>query len=536
MTFPSITRREFVRLSAGTVAAGALLEPLAQAAGRKTSSAIKAANLPFSIAVTEEKIDKLPEYMSEHNPNYMDFPYCPVMIDVEYWVMYKNGYNSPVYRYKGTNIENAVRQQDGVAALPKGAYILSGVWYNEAEKKLYAPLHYEVEHYLKIVFREIHLATSTDKGMTWKYEGPLLTTLDPKGPPRKRSDSSGPNFDGGDGDHMLYVDQRGGYFYIFTSHYVQTKDVFRAPAFLRHRVARCAIADKMAPGKWQKFYNGAWSEPGVAGKASYINGYCVTYNSYLGKYLSFNGLSGVSICDDLSKQEWSPSIHLGDYWGSNDVWGYWVTDNARRDVDHSGKSLFAYIFWMKMPGRRFRISLGQGETGPEHGFTLPAVCMMAPNGSTMDPGQLYGYNAFPESSDPIEARKTLTVGRSSKQVKYAGPWLDVSDPSYYQGEAKSCAESGASVEFSFKGKDIYWRAVKGPGQGMADVYVDGILEATVDCSALLPTVFQFAFIKRGLSGDGPHTIKVIVRNEKGHLSTGATITHMLFEEAAEKNG
>jgi hypothetical protein len=154
----------------------------------------------------------------------------------------------------------------------------------------------------------------------------------------------------------------------------------------------------------------------------------------------------------------------------------------------------------------------------------------------MDPGQLYGYNAFPESSDPIEARKTLTVGCSSKQVKYAGPWLDVSDPSYYQGEAKSCAESGASVEFSFKGKDIYWRAVKGPGQGMADVYVDGILEATVDCSASLPTVFQFAFIKRGLSGDGPHTIKVVVRNEKGHLSTGATITHMLFEEAAEKNG
>ncbi|MGA2633634.1 MAG: hypothetical protein ABSF16_05315 [Terracidiphilus sp.] len=532
MEFSSITRREFVRLSAGTVAAGTLLDPLAQAAWRRPKNS-RPASLPFSVTVAEEKIGKLPDYMSKNNPNYMDFPYCPVLIDGEYWVMYKNGYNSPVFRYKGTNIENAVRQEDGSAALPKGAYILGGVWYNGAEKKLYAPLHYEVEHYLKIVFREIHLATSTDKGMTWKYEGPLLTTLDPKGPPRKRSDSSGVNFDGGDGDQMLYVDERSGYFYLFTSHYVQTKDASQAPAFLRHRVARCPIADKMAPGKWQKFYNGAWSEPGIAGKASYINGYCVTYNSYLKKYLSLNGLSGVSICDDLSKQDWSPSIHLGDYWGSNDIWGYWATDDKMRDVYHSGKELFVYSFWMQVPGRRFHISLDRGETGPDHGYTSPSVCMTAPNGATMDPGQLYGYNAFPESSDPIEARKTLAVGSSSEKVNYAGNWSDVTAPSYYQGKAKSSAQSGASVEFAFRGKDIYWRAVRGPNQGKADVFLDGVLEATVDCSAMLPTVFQYAFIKRGLNGNSPHAIKVVVKNERGHLSTGTSITHMVFEESAE---
>jgi hypothetical protein len=159
--------------------------------------------------------------------------------------------------------------------------------------------------------------------------------------------------------------------------------------------------------------------------------------------------------------------------------------------------------------------------------------MTAPNGATMDPGQLYGYNAFPESSDPIEARKTLAVGSSSEKVNYAGNWSDVTAPSYYQGKAKSSAQSGASVEFAFRGKDIYWRAVRGPNQGKADVFLDGVLEATVDCSAMLPTVFQYAFIKRGLNGNSPHAIKVVVKNERGHLSTGTSITHMVFEESAE---
>jgi flagellin len=32
----------------------------------------------------------------------------------------------------------------------------------------------------------------------------------------------------------------------------------------------------MAPGKWQRFYNGAWTEPGVGGKGSYVNAFTIT--------------------------------------------------------------------------------------------------------------------------------------------------------------------------------------------------------------------------------------------------------------------
>ena len=317
-------------------------------------------SLPFSIKVTEEKIDNLPDYMSDRNPVGMDFPYCPVTIDGEFWVMHNYGSKEPVFRYKGTNIENAVRQPDGKGDLPmktfihgKGdlpskPYILGGVWYDAGEKKLYAPLHYEIHGFHPTALREIHLASSIDKGLNWKYEGAIIASNDPKNPRKGVAEFSGSYYDGGDGDQLLYVDERGGYFYVFTDHYTWPKTQESPERFSRHCVARCAIADKMAPGKWWKFYNGEWNQPGLGGKASYVNGYCVTYNSYLKKYISFNYLSGISFCDDLSKQEWSPSIRLGSFWGCNNPYfAFWPTNAEKNDTAQSGQDLFVYSFFRK---------------------------------------------------------------------------------------------------------------------------------------------------------------------------------------------
>jgi hypothetical protein len=49
-------------------------------------------SLPFSVTVTRENFDNPPDYMGPKNPNYMDYPYDPVLIDGEYWIFYKNGY------------------------------------------------------------------------------------------------------------------------------------------------------------------------------------------------------------------------------------------------------------------------------------------------------------------------------------------------------------------------------------------------------------------------------------------------------------
>ena len=96
----------------------------------------------------------------------MDYPFCPVLMDGEYWVLFKNGYRHDVHRYQGTNIENAKRQPDSSASFPvRAPYMLGGMWYDASEKKLYAPMHCETPGYAGNIHRQIHLATSTDKGL-----------------------------------------------------------------------------------------------------------------------------------------------------------------------------------------------------------------------------------------------------------------------------------------------------------------------------------------------------------------------------------
>lgn len=519
-----------------------------EAQGKDRPTGLTAHSLPFTMIVSEEKLEHVPDYMGPKNPVDMDFPYDPLMIDGEYWIIYKNGYSGPVLRYKGTNIENAVRQPDGSLKTPlRGPYLLGGMWYDSSDKKLYAPIHNEANPFYgpwngqkhadaHNVERQIHLASSTDKGLTWNYEGLIIGRDDPQHP-RNPPEFSGLYWDGADGDHHLFVDERGGYVYLYSLHWLTSKAGLDAQHVLRHRVARCAMADKMAPGKWRRFYNGTWNEPGVGGKSSYVTAYRVTYNTHLKKYLSFNCSSGISVCDDLNTQAWSPSFSLGNYWCMAAM-GYWVTDDTKTDVYTSGQTMFVYSFWRKQQGRRFRVSLGEGETTSDRGFISPSTrfnlsAWGVEHTVSMNPGQQYPFTPILDSEDPIDARRTRRVGCLSPEVKYAGDWTERSHPSFYEGKAKGSTVDGSSVAFSFRGKEIYWRAVQGPDQGKTDVFLDGVLQTTVDCWASETSVLRFAFIKRDLQENVPHTIKVVVRNEKNKLSSGATIQHLLFEYSAE---
>ena len=307
--------------------------------------------LPFTISVLPDELKDVPNYMGRNPPIDMDFPPCPIAIDGEYWIIFRNRTDPRVFRYKGTNIEDAKRQPDGDATQPamNGAYILGGMWYDETDKKLYAPLHHENLR----LWKQVALATSTDKGLTWKYEGLIVATYDPKDATSKPGDY--------EGDFYLHVDKQHGYFYIYCLHY--------DPPLMRHCVARCAITDRMAPGKWTKFYNGGWTEPALGGKSSHVNAYYVMYNTFLKKYISFNLGGSLSYCSDLEKQDWSPSFKIGDAWcPRRELFGYLVTDETKKDIHTGGRTLFVWSFYQGNWGGRSRIEFGKGETPNTKGY------------------------------------------------------------------------------------------------------------------------------------------------------------------------
>jgi subtilisin family serine protease len=90
-------------------------------------------------------------------------------------------------------------------------------------------------------------------------------------------------------------------------------------------------------------------------------------------------------------------------------------------------------------------------------------------------------------------------------MEFTGPWSNVADIGYSNGTAKRLNDEG-SVSFAFSGSEISWIGYKGPDQGVADVYIDGVKVAS-------PSLYNYWFqakqviFKQALP-DGSHLITI----------------------------
>ena len=517
--------------------------------------------LPFSFKVTE-RTENLPDYVSPPAPNLynatpnfkvgwgIDSPTGFVVIDGEVWVIFnlgnQYGPHVKVARYKGKDFEHTARQPDGAIDVEEkgvSTHFCGGMWYDNTAGKLYAPIHCEYERGISPpagwTRKKTRLATSTDKGLTWHLEGDILTDYLPNAGDWLKF--SGSNFEPGPADFDFYVDNQGRFFYIYSCNSFAPKNGSMNNFLWYNEVARCAISDKMAPGRWYKFCNGAWTEPGLGGKASKVTmgPYSiygrVIYSSYLKKYLRIGVCLGVidkrftnlglgdgsvfvSACDDLSRQEWTPMARLFNK-PDNDKFGFTLTGDNMADPFVCNRSLHAYNYWLyNMPSRAIDVTLGSGTT-PFAGFPR--------HGS-------YAYEPLPESGDPIVSRKTKIVGCTSANIFYSGAgWTLKHDTLCYESQAMECSVPGESVYCSFRGAGIYWRAIADTCGGKADIYIDGRLEDSVDCYYREALPFQFAFIKTGLDPKRTHVFRAIVRPDKDPASHGTVVRSMAFEYPAE---
>jgi hypothetical protein len=518
------------------------------------------ATLPFSFKVSE-RTENLPVYVSpplpnlyNSNPNLkvgwgIDSPTGHVIIDHEVWVMFNSGnqYGThvKVARFRGADFEHTTRESDGSIDVEKdvSTHFCGGMWYDSGTGILYAPIHCEYDHDINPPAgwcrKKVRLATSKDKGFTWKMEGDILTDYFSKDDDWLKY--SGSFFEAGPGDFDFFADSVGGYFYIFSSDSYAPKNGTMNNYLWFNEVARCAFSDRMAPGTWHKYCNGVWAEPGLGGRSSKVsmNSYGiygrVMYSTFLKKYLRIGVCLGVvdkrftdlgfrdgsifiSTCDDLGKQEWSPQVKLFDV-PDNDKFGTTLTDGNSSSPFVCGNTLRIYNYWLyNIPSRALDVIFAVGNT---------ATAGFPRYGS-------YAYEPLPESGDPIVSRKTKIVGCTHPDIIYTGSvWIVKNDPTYYRRQAQVCDVPGSSVQFSFTGAEIYWRAVAGNDGGKADVYIDGRLEETVDCYHEEPLPFQFAFIKTGLDPEKMHTVKIVIRADTNPKSRGTMIRNMAFEFAAE---
>ncbi|MFC0623355.1 RICIN domain-containing protein [Kribbella deserti] len=267
---------------------------------------------------------------------------------------------------------------------------LAGVWVDPDTGHWYGLVHNEFTpqpfgdglHYDAIDY-----AVSTDQGRTWTIKSHVITSPYST----KRNDTAAfPNqtYHYGDGDQRLFVDTASGYFYV----YYGSRIVDKAGSWknFRSHVARAKMSAKMAPGSWQKWYDGAWSQPGVGGRESNLvpvdasnpNGYTplakeynpansgtadqqvaagtlsptsplfvmdIAYNAYLGLYIGEPQAvrqdgkepQHFYVTDDLTSQKWYEIGNTGNYTTAS--WYRWFLDSANKTSSSIiGKSFRSY--------------------------------------------------------------------------------------------------------------------------------------------------------------------------------------------------
>ena len=74
-------------------------------------------------------------------------------------------------------------------------------------------------------------------------------------------------------------------------------------------------------------------------------------------------------------------------------------------------------------------------------------------------------------------------GESSSKVTYSGSWSTSTSSVYWGGKARASSQAGAKATLTFTGRSVEVVSRKGPARGKAQIYVNGVLKATVDLYA-----------------------------------------------------
>lgn len=107
-------------------------------------------------------------------------------------------------------------------------------------------------------------------------------------------------------------------------------------------------------------------------------------------------------------------------------------------------------------------------------------------------------------------------------ISYYGDW---------KGDENSHTSNiaGNALDFTFKGSSIRWIGSKDSDRGIAEVYLDGIFQQTVDTYHATALMNETLYEHSGLSGGRYHTFRIIVSKNKHPNSTGRYQAVSAFE-------
>jgi len=123
------------------------------------------------------------------------------------------------------------------------------------------------------------------------------------------------------------------------------------------------------------------------------------------------------------------------------------------------------------------------------------------------------------------------VQQNDPALTYTGKWFLINNPAMSGGSAVESTDVPSSVTLAFEGSGVQWIAYRDQYSGIAKVYIDGDLVATMDTYSPVIASQTVAFsvdnLKHG--NNGAHTITIEVTGTQNPSSAGAWVWADAFQ-------
>jgi len=195
----------------------------------------------------------------------------------------------------------------------------------------------------------------------------------------------------------------------------------------------------------------------------------------------------------------------------------WSVNGARQASLPIGRSVQTYTTWTEM-------SIFAWLTAGSNAITF-SVDPGDPGNVDIDSMSLAFYSAVPDSLPGARPGSGLSGGGpsvddTSSAVTYSGAWSSNGNPNvgYYNDTFHYSNTPGAYAEYAFSGTSVSFYGSRNFDNGKADIYIDGVLDQTIDRYSPTTVKQQLLYSRAGLA-PGSHTIRIVVRSDKNPASS-----------------
>jgi len=123
---------------------------------------------------------------------------------------------------------------------------------------------------------------------------------------------------------------------------------------------------------------------------------------------------------------------------------------------------------------------------------------------------------------------TTRIEETSSAVRYTGTFHSQSNTADSAGAMRYSGATGGAAEFTFTGTGIRWLSRYGATSGIDQVYLDGVLVATVDRYSPTNIHQKVAYEKLDLPA-GTHTIRIVRTGNKNPSASNSYLILDAFE-------